>query len=128
MSLLPAETAARLEPVPTGLYEVVWRDAWAKSELELTPFEGSFIDCGTPTDYLRANLHTTGGSSVIGAGAVVDGKVTRSVVWPGGYVGPDEHLVESIRVGNDLTVPAPLQLRPGPRLVHRLEPRSGTGE
>jgi NDP-sugar pyrophosphorylase family protein len=128
MSLLPAETAARLEPIPTGLYEVVWRDAWAKSELELSPFTGTFIDCGTPADYLRANLHTTGGSSVVGAGAIVKGVLTRSVVWPGGYVGPDEHLVESVRVGHDLTVAAPLQAYPGPRLVRDDEPRSGTHE
>lgn len=108
MSLLPAETAERLKPVPTGLYEVVWRDAWAASELELTPFGGTFIDCGTPSDYLRANLHSTGGVSAIGAGAVVEGEITRSVVWPGGYVAPHEHLVEAIRIGREITVRAPL--------------------
>jgi len=124
MSLLPGGTAARLETVPSGLYEVVWRDAWAKSELELTPFAGSFVDCGTPTDYLLANLHSTGGSSVVGAGAVVEGRLTRSVVWPGGYVGPHEHLVESIRVGRDLTVAAPLRSLPGPHTVLRPAPGS----
>jgi NDP-sugar pyrophosphorylase family protein len=122
MSLLPAATAAGLRPVPSGLYEVVWRDAWAKGELELTPFAGTFVDCGTAGDYLLANLHTTGGSSVVGAGAVVEGRLTRSVVWPGGYVGRREHLVESIRVGRDLTVPAPLPPVSGPHTVLRPAP------
>ncbi len=108
MSLLPAATAARLEPVPTGLYEVVWRAAAAADAIELTPFDGYFVDCGTPSDYLAANLHASGGASVVGDGAVVEGRLTRSVVWPGGWVGPDEHLVEAIRAGRDLTVPAPL--------------------
>jgi NDP-sugar pyrophosphorylase family protein len=109
ISLLPAAIAARLEPTPTGLYEMVWRDAEERSELELTPFNGYFVDCGTPSDYLAANLHASGGASVVGAGAVVQGRLTRSVVWPGGQVGRDEHLVESIRAGETLTVPAPLK-------------------
>ena len=108
MSLLPAPIAARLEPTPTGLYEVVWRQAHAAAELELTPFPGFFVDCGTPSDYLAANLHSSGGASVVGAGAHVEGRLTRSVVWPGGHVGPDEHLTEAIRAGRDLTVAAPL--------------------
>jgi MurNAc alpha-1-phosphate uridylyltransferase len=108
MSLLPAGDATRLEPVPTGLYEVVWRDAAKRDALELTPFDGFFVDCGRPSDYLAANLHASGGASVIGAGALVEGKLTRSVVWPGGWVGPDEHLVEEIRAGRDLTVAATL--------------------
>jgi NDP-sugar pyrophosphorylase family protein len=108
MSLLPATEAARLEPTPSGLYEVVWRRAAAASELELSPFDGFFVDCGTPSDYLAANLHASGGASVIGAGAVVEGRLTRSVVWPGGHVGAGEHLVESIRAGRHVTVAAPL--------------------
>jgi NDP-sugar pyrophosphorylase family protein len=57
ISLLPAATAARLRPEPTGLYEVVWRAAWAAGRLDLAPFGGAFVDCGTPADYLAANLH-----------------------------------------------------------------------
>jgi MurNAc alpha-1-phosphate uridylyltransferase len=67
-----------------------------------------FIDCGTPSNYLRANLAANGGESVIGPGAVVDGELIRSVVWPDGVVRAGERLVESIRVGSDVTVPAPL--------------------
>jgi N-acetyl-alpha-D-muramate 1-phosphate uridylyltransferase len=68
---------------------------------------------------LAANLHAAGGGrlidptavvngrverAVIGAGARVDGTVTRGVVWPGGVVEAGEHLVDAIRVGADLTV------------------------
>jgi hypothetical protein len=44
--------------------------------------------------------------AVVGAGATVRGEVTRGVVWPSGYVGPDEHLVDAVRAGRDLTVPS----------------------
>jgi len=37
-------------------------------------------------------------------GARVEGTVTRGVVWPGGYVGPDEHLTDAIRYGRSGTV------------------------
>jgi MurNAc alpha-1-phosphate uridylyltransferase len=122
ISLLPADGAARLRPEPTGLYEVVWRAAWASGHLELAPFDGLFVDCGTPVDYLAANLHarTTDASaigdgatvtgaaidSVVGAGAVVEGRITRCVVWPGARVEAGESLTDAIRADNGLTVPA----------------------
>lgn len=46
MSLLPAATARTLEPVPSGLYERVWRDA----DLDLVSTDVEFVDCGTPAD------------------------------------------------------------------------------
>ncbi len=105
MSLLPWRYVERLEPEPSELY-VPWRAAYRRGELELREYPGVFIDCGTPADYLAANLHASGGRNVIGAGATVLGTVTRGVVWPGGHVGPDEHLVDAIRAGHDVTVPA----------------------
>jgi hypothetical protein len=36
---------------------------------------------------------------VVGEAAVVEGTLERSVVWPGAYVGPDEHLTEVVRAG-----------------------------
>ena len=68
------------------------------------PCAGPFFDCGTPAEYLAANLAASGGQSVIGEGARVAGELVRSVVWPGGVVRAGERLVESIRVGEDLTV------------------------
>jgi MurNAc alpha-1-phosphate uridylyltransferase len=107
VSLLPASTAAALTPEPGGLYEVVWNHA----ELDLVPVQATYIDCADPSAYLAANLMLSGGAAVVGDGAVVEGRVERSVVWPGSEVGPEEHLFEVIRArgrdGGPLTVPAP---------------------
>jgi len=104
LSLLPWAQARRLRPEPSGLYEVVWRQARAEDRLELVEHPGTFVDCGTPPDYLAANLHASGGASVVGAGAVVEGTLERSVVWPGARVLPGEHLVEQVRADTGLTV------------------------
>lgn len=108
VSVLPGPTAARLTSEPSGLHEVVWRQAWAEGELELVEFSGTFVDCGTPADYLRANLHASGGATVIGEGAVVEGEAVRCVVWPGARVEADECLLECIRAPGPLTVDARL--------------------
>ena len=76
------------------------------------------VDCGTPARYLRANLLWSGGESVIGDGAVVEGEVVRSVVWDGARVAAGERLVDAIRASDQMTVqvgptPAPTP-RPGP--------------
>jgi hypothetical protein len=97
--------------VPSGLYELLWRADAARNALDLVrlPADGVAIDCGTPADYLAANLHASGGTSVVGEGATVLGRLVRSVVWDGAWVGPDETLVEQIRAGtraDPLTVPA----------------------
>jgi hypothetical protein len=93
--LLPFEAVRDLKPEPTGLYEVLWRDA----ELEFALAAGTAIDCGTPADYLAANLHASAGRSVIGEGAQVLGTLDHSVVWPGAYVAAEETLVRTIRAG-----------------------------
>jgi NDP-sugar pyrophosphorylase family protein len=108
---------------PTGLYEVVWRDAFARGELEVITHKGPFIDCGTPLDYLEANLvaaeiHGSAilgagtaiedgvdiSGSVIGAGARINGDVVNSVVWPNQSVARGERLIRSIRAGTSVTV------------------------
>jgi hypothetical protein len=103
-ALMPWSMVAELDPRPSGLYEVSWRPLVAAGQLDLVTTPRSFVDCGTPGSYLAANLAASGGSSVVGPGAMVDGEVVRSVVWPGGTVRSDERLVDSIRVGADLTV------------------------
>jgi MurNAc alpha-1-phosphate uridylyltransferase len=50
VSLLPGAIARTLEPVPSGLYERVWRD----TPVDLVPTAAEFIDCGTPADLQRA--------------------------------------------------------------------------
>lgn len=97
--LLPGQLVAPLAAEPSGLFEVLWRPAYEAGRLDLVRHTGTAIDCGTPADYLRANLHASGGRSVIGAGATVEGRIDRCVVWPGAHVGPDERLVECIRAG-----------------------------
>jgi NDP-sugar pyrophosphorylase family protein len=120
-SLLPWSYVERLRPEPADLVHEVWRPAERAGRLAVVEYPGTYLDTGTPPDYLAANLHAAAGGSlvadtarvvgrldraVIGAGATVDGRVTRAVVWPGGHVGRDEHLVDAIRVDRDLTVPA----------------------
>lgn len=107
VSLLPAATAAALKAAPTGLYEVVWREA----DLDLVPTDSTYLDCGDPSSYLRANLLASGGTSVIGEGARIEGEVDRCVIWPGAVVHAGERLVEQIRAIDsgcaDVTVAAP---------------------
>lgn len=107
--VLPWRLVAGLTATPSGLYEVLWRDLAAAGLLDLAVTTGTVVDCGTPADYLRANLLASGGRSVVGAGAVVEGLVERCVVWDGAYVGPREHLVDVVRAGDrsrPVTVPA----------------------
>ena len=106
ISLMPWSIVSKFEAKPTGLWEVCWRDLWAKNELELATIDGMYFDCGTPAEYLAANLAANNGKSVIGQGAVVEGEIERCVVWPNGRVGADERLVEVIRLGKDITVDA----------------------
>jgi len=119
MSLLPADLVAQLPDGVADLVRTIWRPAERAGRLEVVPFDGTYLDTGTPKDYLAANLHAAGYRSlvdptaevtgkldeaVVGAGARVAGSVSRVVVWPGGVVEADEHLVDAIRVGTDLTV------------------------
>lgn len=110
VSVAPWRLLAGLRPEPSELSTSVWRPAEAAGRLDLVRFGGVFVDCGTPADYLAANLHASGGASVVGAGAVVAGRLTRSVVWPGATVPAGEHLIDAIRArradGSPLTVPA----------------------
>jgi NDP-sugar pyrophosphorylase family protein len=118
-TLIPADMVAALPPGRSELVHEVWRPAERAGRLELVNYDGTYFDTGTPPDYLAANLHAAGpGSliaadavvtgpvahSVIGAGARVRGSIDRAVVLPGGYVGPDEKLVDAIRLGTDVTV------------------------
>ncbi|MEJ3745276.1 sugar phosphate nucleotidyltransferase [Actinomycetes bacterium KLBMP 9797] len=118
-SLLPWRYVRDLPPEPAELVKAVWRPAEAAGHLRVVTHRGTYLDTGTPSHYLAANLHATGTGnllapdatvtggcerSVVGAGAEVHGKLTRAVVWPGGYVGPDEHLVDAIRAGTSLTI------------------------
>jgi MurNAc alpha-1-phosphate uridylyltransferase len=120
-SLLPASVVAALPLRRSGLYLEAWRPAELEGRLELVTYDGCYLDTGTPVDFLAANLHAARDGSliaadacvdgqveraVVGSGAQVHGRLTRSVVFPSGYVDKGEHLVDAIRVGRDVTVSA----------------------
>jgi N-acetyl-alpha-D-muramate 1-phosphate uridylyltransferase len=120
-SLLPWDVVAALDAVPSDLVRTTWRPAERAGRLEIIRYDGTYLDTGTPRDYLAANLHAAGEGSlvapdakvtgsveraVIGSGARIEGDVVRGVVWPGGHVAPGERLVDAIRVGRALTVAA----------------------
>ncbi|GLZ60012.1 MULTISPECIES: sugar phosphate nucleotidyltransferase [Micromonospora] len=123
-SLLPWRLVRDLPVVFSDLVRAVWRPAEAAGALTVVPYPGTFFDTGTPADYLAANLHAAAGGaivaesatvtgrcveSVVGAGARVDGDVSRTVVWPGATVRAGERLENVIRAGSDLTVPCAAQ-------------------
>jgi NDP-sugar pyrophosphorylase family protein len=120
-SALPWRRVRELPAEPGDLVRTVWRPAEAAGELTLVDYGGLYLDTGTPASYLAANLDAAAAAggrlvapdatvtgrvarAVVGAGATVEGVLERAVVWPGGHVGPDEHLVGAIRYGASGTV------------------------
>jgi MurNAc alpha-1-phosphate uridylyltransferase len=107
VSLMPNRTVHDLAQGFSDLYRAAWLPAQQACLLELVPFAGSHIDCGTLADYLFANLTVAGQRAVVAPDAVVRGEVIDSVVWSGCEVGPGERLVRSVRARNDVTVEIP---------------------
>ena len=103
-ALMPWSAVEPLRAEPSGLYEVSWRPAQRAERLEVVRHDGAFVDCGTPADYLRANLLASGGASVVGEGALVEGTIDRCVVWPGARVWPSESLSCALRLTDRDTV------------------------
>jgi NDP-sugar pyrophosphorylase family protein len=118
-SLLPWRWVRDLPDDEPDLVRAVWRPAEAAGDLDVVPFTGTFLDTGTPADYLAANLHATAGGNlldptagvtgrcrraVVGAGAVVAGEVTDAVVWPGAVVAGGEHLNRAVRFDHTRTL------------------------
>lgn len=105
-ALMPWAVVRELAAVPSGLYEVSWDRAWADGRLDLVTHGGPFIDCGTPMDYLAANLTWSGGANVIGEDAVVasGARLERSVVWPGAEVRASEKLAGAVRYDRGRTL------------------------
>lgn len=105
VSLMPWKLVEGFKAEPSGLWEVLWRHLRLE-EIDLVDIDGAYFDCGTPADYLDANMAASGGESVVSPHAQVEGSVERSVVWPGAHVGPKEVLVDSIRATDEITVDA----------------------
>lgn len=96
-ALLPWSSVSGLEPEPSGLYEVSWASRHDVGRLDLVEADFAAVDCGTPADYLQANLAASGGEPVVEEGAVVEGELVRSVVWAGEQVAAGECLVDAVR-------------------------------
>jgi N-acetyl-alpha-D-muramate 1-phosphate uridylyltransferase len=101
---MPWPEVARLDAVPSGLWESSWRDRRAEGRVDVVPGDGPCLDCGTPARYLAANLAASGGEPVIGEGATVEGHIERAVVWPGARVRSGEQLVDAVRACDTVTV------------------------
>ncbi|MBW3578510.1 MAG: NTP transferase domain-containing protein [Actinobacteria bacterium] len=103
-AVLPWTVVRDLPAERLGLYQGVFAPHAEAGRLDLVDSTVPYFDCGTPAEYLAANLVASGGESVIGKGAVVEGDVVRSVVWPGARVRREERLVDAIRAADDITV------------------------
>ena len=97
VSTVPAAAAADFPDRPAGLYGLLWKKAWEQGDLELIDYAGHAFDCGTPAEFITANLAAAGARTVIAADAAVTGAVDLSVVLAGATVGADERLVGAIR-------------------------------
>lgn len=102
-AFMPWSEVATLAAAPSGLWEVSWRRLLVDDRVEVRRWDGGCVDCGTPARYLAANLAASGGASVVGDNAMVEGNIERTVVWDGARVHRDEYLVDAVRA-NGLTV------------------------
>lgn len=104
-SLLPWRDVVDVPAKPRGLTPIWLRAAEAgRVDTVRLGDDVPCADCGTPAAYLAANLQRSGGESVVGIDAVVEGTIERCVVWPGAVVRPHEHLVDAIRADDHTTV------------------------
>lgn len=102
LSLLPHADVVRLKAEPTGLYEVVWRDAWERGELELVEHTGLAFDVGTPERLLAANLAAGDGQSFVHPTADVRAPLRASVALPGAVVPEQDELAHCVCGPGDL--------------------------
>jgi len=103
-ALMPWADVSGLAPAPAGLYEASWRRAAQDGRVEVVRHDGAFVDCGTPADYLSANLQASRGESVVEPGAIVEGRLDRCVVWSDAVVHAREALSCCIRARGGITV------------------------
>jgi NDP-sugar pyrophosphorylase family protein len=103
-ALVPWADVLTLPDTPSGLYEHCWAGHARSGNLAVVTSEAGFIDCGSPADYLRANLTATAGVSSVAPTATVRGAITRCVVWPRAHVEVGEVLTDAIRTTAGRTV------------------------
>jgi hypothetical protein len=103
-ALVPWVDVAALRDTPAGLYETCWAEHHRSGTLDVVTCDARFVDCGTPADYLAANLLATGGVSSVDPTATVRGVITRCVIWPGAVVESGEELTDAVRTTVGRTV------------------------
>ena len=102
--LHPWAAVAGLPARRCSIHTEVWAPWDAAGRIETLTTDGPWFDVGTPRGYLDANLWVSGGATVVGAGARVDGRAERCVLWEGTRVRPGEHLRDAIRTTAGRTV------------------------
>lgn len=103
ISLMPWREVAKLTVGYGDLVQDCWRPL-GEDALEFVPRDEQYIDCGVLPGYLAANLLASGGATVVGENAVIEGEARRSVIWPNAHVAKNEVLVDCIRIGADITI------------------------
>lgn len=96
-SLLPNSLALQLKAEPSGLYEEVWRTRHDSLDLHVT--ETMAFDCGTPMEFLHANLAVSGLPAVIHPSAHPGGVVVDSVFLKDSSSPPGSVCIGEIRDG-----------------------------
>jgi NDP-sugar pyrophosphorylase family protein len=102
--LMPWAAVEDLPDEPASIAEHVWAPWQRSGSVEVVAVAARFYDCGTPRSYLAANLWRSGGRTVIGEGAVVDGRAERCVLWPRARVERGEVLQDTIRTTGGRTI------------------------
>jgi hypothetical protein len=103
--LMPWAAVCGLPDEFCSLYDRVWAPWAARGAVEAVPVPAvTWFDCGTPARYLAANLWASGGRTVVGRDAVVEGEAVDSVLWDGARVERGERIVRAIRTTAGRTV------------------------
>jgi NDP-sugar pyrophosphorylase family protein len=92
--------AGLADGVPAETVSGLYRHRLASGGIRAWRADTSFLDVGTPRDYLHAALSLAGGS-VVEPGSTVDpsARVARSVVWPGARIGAHVTLEDCVVAG-----------------------------
>ncbi len=118
-SLLPNALVRGLRAEPSGLYEEVWRPRI--DSLDLCVTRAMAFDCGTPLEFLKANLAVSGLSAVVHPTAHPGGMVVDSVFLRGATSPLGRVCVGEIRdgFGNLYVAPDPGVLRTPANLIQQ---------
>ena len=95
-SILPWSDVEQLDEEPAGLWERFWRDRLAERRLCSFGIEGPFVDCGTPADYLEANLLSIAGQVERSDTGVAASRCIDSLIDPTATLEPTATVERSV--------------------------------